>query len=459
MRILLYYVRVVLVLIIFILPLSAVVWFLSKNVISSSSELGCYRCNVIFISIDDFGAKHSSVYDPTRATSPFLSELADSRAIVFNHAYANAPWTLPSHTAMFTGSYPWTVGISTLSDKLPPDIPTIFTFLATHGYDTVAFSDGPFVHPIWGTTNGIATFQGSIQYKDWGDIPALFTNASTWLTSRKGNKPFFLLLHPFGVHDPYGAPGTSEEITPSDIVDANTQSGGPTTEQVTHFQSAYENAITRTDEALRAFFAALDASPYAKNTIVVIVSDHGEEFNEHGNVAMHGSSVYNEVLHVPLLIVLPGAKARRINQTVELRSLPSTIMELTGYDSQHAFPDSASLVPMMRGKNVPNMRILSGTDNSKEFFLKVYGRGPQASTEENTAATVSSVKNIGRLPLITSVVQGNLHLIKRSESTFELYNIEKDPDEKENLYRTPEKLTYEEQERLKEMLFDVVPPK
>ena len=455
----LYYLRIFLLLTIFLIPVGLIVWLVSNRLITSTNDLGCFRCNVIFISIDDFGAKHSSVYDSTLPTTPFLLELAETRAVVFNHAYTNAPWTLPSHTAMFTGSYPWTIGMNTVSDKLSSDIPTIFTAVASHGYDTAAFSNGPFVNPIWGITNGITTFQGSIQYKDWNDVPRLFTDASTWLTSRNSKQPFFLLLHPFGVHDPYGAPGTSEEITPDDIVTANTQASGPTEQQVTRFKNAYENAITRTDASLRSFFATLDASPYAKNTIVVLVSDHGEEFNEHGNVGMHGINVYNEVLHVPLLIVLPNGKARRINQTVELRSLPATIMELVGYGSQHAFPSSTSLVPMMRGKNVPNQRILSGTDNSKAFFLKVYGAGPEKSTEENTSATVSLVKNTGRLPLFTSVVQGNLHLIKHGESNFELYNIAKDPDEKDNLFKTPEKLTFEEQERLKQMLFDISAPK
>ena len=455
MRRLLYYVRVFLLVVIGLCLLGITLWFFSQRILTSNSELSCYRCNVIFISIDDLGAKHSSVYDGTLATTPFLSELADTRAIVFNHAYSNAPWTLPSHTAMFTGTYPWLVGMNTLTDKLSPDVPTIFTAIASHGYDTVSFSDGPFVHPIWGTTNGITSFTGSIQYKDWNDVPKLFTDASTWLSDRKSNKPFLLLLHPFGVHDPYGTSNTANPITPHDIVTVNTQAGGPTSEQVARYKNAYQKNITETDSALRSFFTAFDASPYAKNTIVIVVSDHGEEFNEHGSLGTHGISVYNEVLHVPLLIILPKGTARRLNQTVELKSLPATIMELVGYGSEHTFPSSSSLVPMLTGKNVPNQQIVSGTDNSKELFLKVYEKGPEHSTEENTSATVSLLKNAPHQPLFMSVLQGNLHLIKKDAAHFELYDIARDPDEQKDIFSERTGLTPEERERLTNMILQV----
>lgn len=453
MRKLLYYLRVLFLLVIFAVCIGLSVWYVSKIALSPTTPVDCYHCNVILISVDTLGAKHTGVYDDLVPTTPFLKELADTRAITFNHAYSNASWTLPSHTSMFTGRYPWDIGMMSQISYLSEGTPTIFTALRDHGYETAAYSNGSFVNPIWGLTNGIASFTGSVAFADWQDTPKIFTDASSWMTGRQSTSPFFLLIRPFEVHDPYGGSATeSGAISGDQIVKANSGTGIPSQSDVDRFRSAYYQDIRSTDTALRSFFSALDASPYAKNTVVIITSDHGEEFGEHGSAGMHGVTLYNEVIHVPLMVVLPKGKARRLNQTVELRSLPSTILDILGYRTDNTFPGN-SLVHIMEGRPDQNQMVVSGTDITKEEFLKTYAVNEPKLTEDFFKNIVLKGRTLGpETPHLISVIQGNLHLIRKSDGGMELYNIATDPDEKKNLYGKQESLTPEEAERLTRMV-------
>lgn len=456
MRIFLYRIRVFLLILTFFMLLGVSMWYVTMHIISRAPVTRCYHCNVIFISIDTLGAKHTSVYNPVLTTTPFLSQLADSRAIVFNHAYANSSWTLPSHTAMFTGRYPWDVGMMIQLQKLDASIPTIFTAVKAHGYDTVAFSDGTFVNPIWGLTNGIDTFNGAVAPTAWDDSPRLFTEATAWMNDRHSTKPFFLLIHPFEVHDPYGgAYGESGTIAGDTIVASNKVSGGPSKAVSDTFRAKYYEDVQKTDAGLRDFFATLDASPYAQNTIVVITSDHGEEFGEHGTAGVHGISLYNEVLRVPLMIVMPKGAPERLDQTVELRSIPSTLMDMLGYKSDHTFSGD-SLLPMVGGTKIPNQQIVSGTEMTRDDFLKLYATVEPKFSEAFYLPLVKEAPVQALLaPRIQSVVKGNLHLIKNEKGTLELYNLATDPDEQKNIYSDRAGLTLEESARLTSMMLAI----
>ncbi len=456
MRVFLYRVRVFLLILTFFTLLGVSIWYVANHILLRGPSAQCYHCNVILISVDTLGAKHMSVYNPALMTTPFLRELADTRAITFNHAYANSSWTLPSHTAMFTGQYPWNVGMMIQLEKLDPSVPTIFTAVRDHGYDTTAFSDGTFVNPIWGLTNGIDTFNGAIAPTQWDDAPRLFTEATDWLKGRQSTKPFFLLIHPFEVHDPYGgAYGDPGTIAGDTIVSSNEVAGGPTKEIVDSFREKYYVDVMKTDTALRDFFQALDASPYAKNTIVIITSDHGEEFGEHGTAGVHGITLYNEVIHVPLMVVFPKGTSSRVDQTVELRSIPSTIMDMLGYRSDHQFSGD-SLVPMMEAKKVPNQQIVSGTEMTRADFLKLYATvEPKFSEAFYQPLVKESTLKSSLPPRIQSVVKGNLHLIKDEKGTLELYDLATDPDEQKDIFPKRGALTPEEQERLTNMILEV----
>jgi len=448
--------RCVQVVLVVAIILSAAFGLASLSALHKANQVLCKNCNVILISIDTLGAKHTSVYDPTLDTTPYLKQLADSRGVVFDHAYDQAPWTLPSHTSMFTGEYPWTFGIWTLSDKLPDSAYTVFEAARDRGYKTAGFSDGSFVQPINGLTQGIDDFSGSFQESDWNDLPVLFVKAAKWITEYHEPKPFFLLLRPFEVHDPYGEPGTAGAVTIEDIVAANTKPGGPTADDIRTFEAAYHQEIRITDSALKDFMTSFDASPYAKNTVIIITADHGEEFGEHGTVAAHGITTYNEVIHVPLIFIIPGVAPRRVVQTVELRSIPATIMDIIGYGKNNPF-QASSLVPMLIGDPAPNQLVLTRTASSKStVFQNVIAGYAEIA---NWGVTVFPTPRIGTYdgPYTSSALRGQWHVIRDRDGSLEVYDLSNDPDEKKNLYPTVASLPFDAQQTIKELILVLNP--
>ncbi len=399
--------------------------YAARHPLPRATNPSCSHCNVILISIDTFGAKHSTVYDSTKNTTPFLKELADTRAIVFEHAYSQAPWTLPSHTSMLTGRYPWDLNMWLAYDALPRSVDTLAELLETQGYQTAAFSDGAFVQPQWQFDQGFNEFRGSALEKDWNDLPQLLTSASAWSTQT--HTPFFLFVRPFEIHDPYGT-----EITISDIVTANLKPGGPSAADALRFQTAYEEELRTTDSALRDFFRALDDSPLRENTVVIITSDHGEEFGEHGTAGYHSVTTYTEAIHVPLLIVLPESRSRRIPESVEVRSIPATILDILGLPSPEGIAES--LLPLVRGTEVSDREVLSATSQVRSPSLEHIEKG-YAAIPEIAAGKIQTSESPSpyRGPRTVSAILGRWHVIQTATGNEEEYDVYTDPNESDNV--------------------------
>jgi arylsulfatase A-like enzyme len=400
----------------------------------------CDGCNVILISIDTLGAKHTSVENPELSTTPFLKELADTRAIVFDHTYAQAPWALPSNASLLTGEYPWDTGISAPLDKLPPNVTTIAQALKKKGYETAGFSNGTYVQELTGLTQGIDHFEGSYARTDWNDLPGLTERAAAWMLGRKKTSaPFFLLIRPFAPHAPYG-----NTVSTHDIVAANVNPDGPSSADIARFMDAYHGEVHTTDDALHTFFNALDASPYAKDTIVIITSDNGEEFGEHGSVGVHDFGLNDEHIQVPLMIVLPNGIAKRFPETVELRSIPATILDLVGAGNAYHF-SGPSLVPIIKGTDINNQVVLSRTSIRRDAFL--------ANTEANdTQAEQWGVTifpnvrgNVRGDTYARSGIHGRWHVIVSFDGSISVYDMQKDPSESENLQDKIDTLPEQEQ--------------
>ncbi|MGE5540695.1 MAG: sulfatase [Bacillota bacterium] len=400
----------------------------------------CDGCNVVLISIDTLGAKHTSIENPDLSTTPFLKELADTRAVVFDHAYTQAPWGLPSNASLLTGEYPWEVGISAPLDKLPPDATTIAEVLKSKGYETAGFSNGTYVQQLTGLTQGMDTFIGSYAPEDWNDLPGLLQNAATWMKSRTKTKtPFFLFVRPFEPHAPYG-----DTVSSHDIVAANTGSSSPSVADVLRFQDAHHAEVRTTDDSLRAFFQALDVSPYAKDTVVIITSDNGEEFGEHGSVGVHDFGLHDEDIQVPLMIVLPGGKPKRFPETVETRSIPSTILELIGAPKAYHFSGS-SLVPIIKGTDIDNQVVLSRTSIHRDAFL-AHTESDDAQAEQWGVSIFPAVRgNVTGDAYARSGIHGRWHVIANFDGSIEVYDMQKDPNEAENLESKIDTLPQQEQ--------------
>lgn len=391
-------------------------------------QLTCKDCNVILISVDTLGAKHTSVHDSSIDTTPFLKRFADERGIVFEEAFVQSPWTLPSHASMLTGEYPWDLNVWLAPDALPESAHTIAEELKNNGYHTAAFSIGGFVQPKWNFDQGFDEFHGMLGTEaEWQDLPQLTQDALTWIEAYDKEEPYFLFLRPFHIHDPYGHPENPGSIGINDIVEINLKPGGPIASDAERFQNAYREEVREMDVAFEEFFTTLQDAGELENTIVIFTGDHGEEFGEHGTVGFHSVTLYRELIHVPLIVFTPHATPDRISNSVEVRSIPRTLIDLVKIRND-VFPGS-SLLPYMTGRVTTDTRAESQTiiarDETLSRIVEGYASIHTLAPKERTTPP--------DIPPQRSAIEGIWHVIQNSDGSFELYNMGIDPDEQNNI--------------------------
>lgn len=317
--------------------------------------------NVILISIDTLRADHLGAYGYRRDTSPFFDELA-AQGILFERAISQIPGTLPSHMSIFTGLYPVEHGVYPPDSILSPSIETLPAVFRRAGYRTGGFTAGGYMDGRYGFDRGFEVFDDTIPDAD-KDAEHVFGNGLRFLRSLEDGERFFLFLHTYQVHDPYVPPRGYENrfwsgppppgafpSTGTNLLDVNLGVRAITPEVVRYFEALYDSEIRATDDSLRRLFAGLRDLGLLENTWIVITSDHGEELFEHGMMAHE--QIYDECLHVPLLVLPPEEgrrpQPRRVPDLVESVDISPTLHELAGL-APRTPPSGESLVPQMRG--------------------------------------------------------------------------------------------------------------
>lgn len=293
--------------------------------------------SVVLISLDTLRADHLGLYGYDRATSPLMDQLFASEGIVVDRTYSQAANTPGGHVAMLKGVWPTTAfkpdGMKRLWHS--EGIVSLAEVLRAQGYRTAAFTEDALLDGPAGFNRGFddAYYEElQTQGEAKGHIEKTFDLGLAWL-DRHREEPVFLFLHTYQVHHPYTPPPAYAARFP-------TAAEAPAPERD---RDLYDAEIVYTDEQVVRLIRAIDALGRRDDTIVVVTSDHGEEFGEHGR-RQHGSNVTNEILHVPLLLRAPGllpAGTRR-DGPMGLLDLPPTLLELLGYEA----PDS------MRGRSL-----------------------------------------------------------------------------------------------------------
>lgn len=329
--------------------------------------------NVLLITLDTVRAASQSLYGYSRSTTPQLARFAKSGAL-FQKAYGTASWTLPSHGSIFTGYYPH----EQIGDWLVPfdsPYPTLAEVLRQRGYDTAGFvANTIYCSKESGFGRGFAHFEdykispGQVMkssslgfymtdnpglrqqigyYEYLGRKSAAELNAEflRWLSSR-GERPFFAFLNYWDAHEPYLPPApfdrqfgpTSREMF---SIDRGARVAELSRRDLEAEINAYDGTIAYLDSQLGRLLDELQARGLLENTCVIITSDHGEEFGEHG-LFRHGHSLYIASLHVPLLILFPPRVPANVTvpHPVSLRDLPATIFDLIGGE-KNPFPGSS----------------------------------------------------------------------------------------------------------------------
>jgi arylsulfatase A-like enzyme/Tfp pilus assembly protein PilF len=305
---------------------------------AAKQSKGLAGYNVLVVTLDTTRADRLGCYGYTHGATPTLDGLA-AKGTLFEHAYAQAPLTLPSHCSIFSGKYPREHGVRNNGrEALSPDCETLATVFKRHGYRTGAFIGSFVLDPCFGLNQGFDTYDA-----DMGVLPhdvdlmeverradAVTDRALKWLGSG-GKGPFFGWIHYYDPHDPYDPPAPFRQT----IADA------------------YDGEIAFVDWQFKRVMDWLSGAGLTSKTLIVVVGDHGEAFGEHGEHS-HAIFLYDTTLHVPMFFVQPDAIAagKKVATNVELIDVFPTVLDLMGWPLP-AELSSRSLTPAFGGELEP----------------------------------------------------------------------------------------------------------
>jgi arylsulfatase A-like enzyme len=317
--------------------------------------------SIVLISIDTLRADHLSCYGYWRPT-PHIDALCRA-GIRFDEAHATAPWTLPSHMSLFTGRFPADHGVEQEDRTLAPGIGVLTEALSRAGYRTGGFVSNAYLGGNYGFARGFDEY-ALVPYRaspGSGKVvrgDAVVDRALAWLAQQQGDRPFFLFVHIMDPHYPYRAPppyagrysagyrGRVDGSTGSIVANLRTRMARVDLE---HLIDLYDEEIAWVDALVGRLVDAVRQRPAGERTVVLLTSDHGEEFKEHGSLG-HGLTLYREQSHVPLVLVDPASPFRGKNVPVPVRlvDVAPTLAEIARIDPADDFAAHLKGVSLLR---------------------------------------------------------------------------------------------------------------
>ena len=413
--------------------------------------------NVIILLIDTLRADHMSVYGYHRDTTPEIKKFAEN-SVVFENTISQSPWTIPSISSLFTGKIPTHHTATIKHQKLEANQTTLADILTAEGYNTVGFASGMNLKERFGLSQGFIGYserldfiemvgileRGSVKY--WffklfprfdKSIEKLFQidryksseeineEVYRWLDLNKDNSPFFMFVHYYDPHE-WINPAAYERWTPQlgkftdvrmdfwefkdNIPEYRFELDVPA-DTVQYAVDLYDTTIVNQDRSIGDMLDRLESLGLLDNSIVIVTGDHGEEFYEH-NAFGHVDSVYEEQLHVPLIVHYPKEfEPRRVEERVWLSDLFPTILDIYGISLPDDI-DSKTLYPVLTGE---------GEYTEEYTFSEVHAPAGWNNTGEQYTVTKDGWKLI-------EVVEPAIGI----ESS--VFNLEEDSEEQNNLY-------------------------
>jgi len=380
--------------------------------------------NVLVVTVDTLRPDRLGCYGYARPTSPRIDQLA-ARGTRFANAYSSAPWTLPSYGSLFTGLYPGEhrAGVvterdalfgrdedapaKTTTEVLRADVATLAEHFERAGFGTAMFHNNPYLSRATGLERG---FQRYVMYGS--NAQNGVDRALSWIEDQ-GSAPWFGVLHLMDPHFPYAPPAPFDEQFAGRSVEsipewppnlAALRAGRPSDEIAQLSSDLYDGEIAFTDQQIGRLLDEIDKRGTLANTIVVLHSDHGEEFWEHGSCD-HGHAQNEEVLRVPLVIAWPDhvPAGRVVESRVRALDLFATLLELAGIPSPNPV-DATTLVPLF----------------------------------ESTGAArpvIAEAVHAGRRE-IKAILRDNVKLVVRGATEIDYFGLAQDPGERANLAPT-----------------------
>jgi len=404
--------------------------------------------NLIIIGFDPLGAKHMSAYGYFRKTTPNIDKFSKD-VVLFKNAVSPSSWTLPVFMSWFTSLYPsqhkivnkyvsFKKGEEVFSNlsELSPSVVTLAQVLKKSGYATAGFTGDAGVGGMFGYDLGFDVYYDKTTF---GGFDTVLPMALDWLEKHK-NEKFFLFIQAYDVHGRYQhsenfrskflAPnyrgkykGTSEEYWELRNLSLDEEFIDMADDDVEFWRSWYDGKIFEADKKLGEFLKELKKLGIMDKTIMVISSASGNEFYEHGRFD-HGYSLYDELIYVPLLIKIPENKGKIVESQVRTIDIMPTVLELLNINYEDSLENQiqgVSLVPLMQQRDDWQLDAFSETD----YLLHSFKR---------------SIRTGDGWKFIYSMETGER----------ELYNLNEDPGELNNLIDKEERIAYE----LEQKLFD-----
>jgi len=409
-----------------------------------SSRADQPRPNLVLITVDSLRADHLGAYGYARPTSPEIDRFARS-AVVVSDGIAQAPYTKASIASLLTGLFPtahqtYSTGAPFgvlratgsagdqdvgSTDTLNPAVPSLPQLLQAAGYHTIAISSNPYLIRDFGFANGFAEFR----YIKGG--ASLFVRADEMMAAAKeaigrAQEPYFVWIHLMDTHYPYEPPEAfrsmfrndgSPHILAADQIPDGMSIDGST--DLNLYRSRYDAAIRSADAAIGQFLRWLETGGQWSRTGVVLTADHGDGFMEHGLMG-HNNSLYDELLHVPLIVKLPTLQAGRRTAQVQLADLFPTlcaaanVVAPTGLHGRNVLPVLAGreagepyayseLVGRRYALRSQDWKFIASFQGGRQLFNLADDPGETANLVNSAPATADKMERILAAALSTAI--------------------------------------------------------
>lgn len=408
--------------------------FGNSNVVDSAGP--SRRPNVLLIGSEVIRADHVSCLGYFRNTTPTLDRLA-SEGVVFSKVIATSNWTLPTHMSIFTSLYTGVHKVTDTEKKLPKGIAMLAEILKANGYVTAGFVSSPVLDNRHGFSRGFDFYDDVSARLDHGlgllgnetQNANMFEGAPTdeilnrvaagWL-SKNHDEPFFMWIFYFDAHWPYIPPPPFDTIFDPNYegpIEASALPSNPkkmprpSQRDLEHLIALYDGEILSVDQKISSLLKEFRKYRLLDDTLVIAYSDHGDAFYEHGK-AEHGHVLYNEVIHVPLIVRWPATIApdRQVSALVSQVDIMPTILDYLNIKCE-GFMQGKSLRPLIEGR----------TDKIHDCVYAEF-----TETTPGTKVVLSAVIN-----------EDHKLIVNWNTRKKELYNLDNDPGEQINLYKEP----------------------
>ncbi len=435
----------------------------------AGADLPSSELNLLMIAINNVAWGHMGLSGYERSTTPNLDRWA-RQAVVFENFYTHCSWTLPAGTSLFTSLYPYTHGVLDRyhGNLLDDDVMPLAEVLSRNGYEAAAFTGGLDYKPIFGHMRG---FDEIANNDNFTSFETTFAQAQEWIDARDDGDRFFCFVHGYDAHSPFNPPdrfkgvfsdpdGKNITVTTQYSLRGYQAEEGRyvahyiwnedpflkesaeerskkrfamerrvelTRDDIEYLGALYDEEVLYIDWLLDRFLRSIDEK-LLRNTIVVIISEHGEMFAKHGRFGRAGTvrgNLYDDVVHVPFLLRAPGLAGQRVDALAQMIDVMPTLLEIMGV-SPPVGAQGNSLMPAVESGEEVNEFVFAGA------------RFNHARKKQHPffwAETLNESIRTRRWKLIRELIHPASKGLERIEAaeTFELYEIASDVDEQRNV--------------------------